>query len=140
MPCAFKTSEENGFIPGCVASQAHSIGTERVVSHHNKLKSIQRASLSNETVNDRLIISVMVLVLRATIPDQLLLLSCRKRIAAIKSHRLMCHRESISFENFLELTRVYNFSIRPRHCSVHTDNIVCVVIYHVSEVLKICSQ
>jgi len=28
------------------------------VSHHNKLKSIQRASLSNETVNDRRIISV----------------------------------------------------------------------------------
>jgi len=26
----------------------HSMGTERVVSHHNKLKSIQRASLSNE--------------------------------------------------------------------------------------------
>ena len=33
----------------------HSIGTERVVSHRNKLKSIQRASLSNETGNDRLI-------------------------------------------------------------------------------------
>jgi len=31
---------------------------QRVVSHHNKLKSIQRASLSNETVNDRRIISV----------------------------------------------------------------------------------
>lgn len=36
----------------------HSMGTERVVSHHNKLKSIQRSSLANETVNDRLIISV----------------------------------------------------------------------------------
>ena len=36
----------------------HSMGTERVVSHHNKLKSIQHASLFNETVNDRLIISV----------------------------------------------------------------------------------
>lgn len=36
----------------------HSMGTERVVSHHNKLKSIQRSSLTNETVNDRLIISV----------------------------------------------------------------------------------
>jgi len=36
----------------------HSMGTERVVSHHNKLKSIQRASLSNETVNDRLVISI----------------------------------------------------------------------------------
>lgn len=36
----------------------HSMGTERVVSHHNKLKSIQRSSLTNETINDRLIISV----------------------------------------------------------------------------------
>ena len=36
----------------------HSMGTEHAVSHHNKLKSIQRASLSNETVNDRRIISV----------------------------------------------------------------------------------
>jgi hypothetical protein len=36
----------------------HSMGTERVVSHHNKLKSSHRESLTNETVNDRLIISV----------------------------------------------------------------------------------
>ena len=36
----------------------HSMGTERAESHRNKLKSIQLASLSNETVNDRLIISV----------------------------------------------------------------------------------
>ena len=34
------------------------MGTERVVSHHNKLKSIQRSSLANETINDRLVISV----------------------------------------------------------------------------------
>jgi len=34
----------------------HSMGTECVVSLHNKLKSIQRASLFNETGNDRLII------------------------------------------------------------------------------------
>ena len=112
----------------------HSMGTERVVSHHNKLKSIQRASLSNETVSDRLIISVMVLVLRATIPDQLLLLSCRKRIAAIESHRLMYINRDISFENFLELTRVYNFSIRPRHCSVYTVTltilfVICYMLY-----------
>ena len=89
----------------------HSIGTERVESHHNKLKSIQYASLFNETVNDRLIT---------------LLLSCRKRIAAIESHRLMYINRDISFENFLELTRVYNFS-----------TILFVwCIYHVSEVLK----
>jgi len=36
----------------------HSMGTERVVSHHNKLKSIQRASLSNETVIWQTVISV----------------------------------------------------------------------------------
>jgi len=36
----------------------HGMGTERVVSQHNKLNSIQRASLCNETVNDRLIIYV----------------------------------------------------------------------------------
>ena len=36
------------------------MGTKRVVSHHNKLKSIQRASLSNETGNDRLIIIISV--------------------------------------------------------------------------------
>ena len=42
----------------------------------------------------------MVLVLRATIPDQLLLLSCRKRIAAIESHRLMYINREISFDNF----------------------------------------
>ena len=34
--------------------------TERVVSHHNQLKSIQRASLFNETGNDRLIIIIYV--------------------------------------------------------------------------------
>ena len=34
------------------------MGIERVVSHYNKLKSIQRASLSSETVNDRLMISI----------------------------------------------------------------------------------
>jgi len=38
----------------------HSMGTERVVSHHNKLKSIQRASLFKETGNDRLIIIISV--------------------------------------------------------------------------------
>ena len=36
------------------------MGTERVVSHHNKLKSIQRASLFKETGNDRLIIIISV--------------------------------------------------------------------------------
>jgi len=36
----------------------HSMGTKRVVSHHNKLKSIQRASLANDTINDRLVISI----------------------------------------------------------------------------------
>ena len=116
-----------------------SMGTERVVSHHKKLKSIQRASLSNELYQrqtDYICECCWYCELRSQT-------SCCCFLAEkgyIESHRLMYINREISFEIFLELTRVYNFSIRPHHCSVHTDNIVCVVIYHVSEVLKICSQ
>ena len=107
--------------------------------HHKKLKSIQRASLSNELYQrqtDYICECCWYCELRSQT-------SCCCFLAEkgyIESHRLMYINREISFEFFLELTRVYNFSIRPHHCSVHTDNIVCVVIYHVSEVLKICSQ
>ena len=71
------------------------------MSHHKKLKSIQRSSLSNETVNDRLIISVNDADTTSYDPTpKLLLLSCRKRIAAIESHRLMYVNREISFEIF----------------------------------------
>ena len=87
----------------------HSIGTEHVVSHHNKLKSIQRASLSNETVNDRLIISVNGAGTASYDPRPTVAAFLQKKIAAIESHRLMYINREISFEIFLELTRVYNF-------------------------------
>ena len=36
----------------------HSMGTERVVSHHNKIKSLYRSFMGNNTINDHLPISV----------------------------------------------------------------------------------
>ena len=51
----------------------------------------------------------MVLVLRATIPDPAVAAFLQKKIAAIESQRLMYINREISFEIFLELTRVYNF-------------------------------
>ena len=51
-----------------------------------------------------------VLILPATIPDQLLLLSCGKRIAAIESHRLMYINREISFDIFQSLLECTIFS------------------------------
>ena len=67
--------------------------------YHNKLKSIQRVSLTNETVIDRLIISINGIGTAIKLRSQT---SCfcflaQKRIAAIQSHKL------ISFEIFFRV-------------------------------------
>ena len=115
MPCAFKTSEEDGFIPGCVASRTRELNVLWATTTSWSLFSVRHCPMK-QSMTDWLYLW-MVLVLQATIPDQLLLLSCRKMIAAIESHRLHdVYQQRDFIPNFLELTRVYNFSIMQVWC------------------------
>jgi hypothetical protein len=88
------------------------MGTERDVSHQNKLKSVQRSSLANETTNDRLNTSVNDAGTASYDARSAAAAFLKKRIGDIKSQLVMFIRTDSSLKIFQYLPCSFNGKLR----------------------------